>query len=809
MSALSIQPTYPIFTDIDGQPLEAGYVWIGTANLDPQTNPINVYWDAALTILAPQPIRTLAGYPSNNGTPARLYVNSDYSIRVMNKNGSVVYSAPEATERYNGGVISSINATQVVYDPAPVGSVPTDVQSKLRERVSIMDFGAVGDGVTDDWAAFQAALDASPPEGYNIYVPKGVYVISQKLIYPSSDRIYPVMIQGDLGNVTRSASTTGTNGSVSVLKFTGTGVFIELRENANSNIRFSGGFQDIKLVGPGVGSTGVNAEDIVASRWSNVSITGFENGLIAPGFAYYGKFDRLIVGGPGRDVVGSVGIQLGLTNGTSLIDIQCQSFETGVLIGSGRGFSIIGGTIEACATGLHLNQTRSFTFSGLYFENHTSESILITGSTNTGYATTGVLHGCTARIDNSATCAIRVSVSRGVQLSLINNIFGNSSDSGVAIVQREGGSATLPPIVTEIGTGWYNIDGGLLPITSSELDLKVSSSIERYRKFGGLSSDTTSVTGSTVDERALLASSSSTASGALSAAIASDASTTSGPSSSTLSARDATASSSRSTAIAVDVATVSGTNSAVIGGNDNSVTASQALVLGGRATINNILRSVALGDGSGSASTANRTIHLFNATGDVSIAGTLTQNAVFTDFAEIMPNGTGAEIPAGTILTMRDGAVYPAQDGDEICGVVSHTAAILAGDTPFCWQGRYLHDEWGRRLFHDVPDSSWEPEEGQTEADRPLVSELVENPDWNPDLPQVPRSERPQEWTPVGMIGQVFIRTGEAVASGDRIKAVDGLGFKSTERTGLKVLNVTKAFDGGCGIAKCLVNIMV
>jgi hypothetical protein len=107
MSALSIQPTYPIFTDIDGQPLEAGYVWIGTASLDPQTNPINVYWDAALTIPAGQPIRTLNGYPSRNGTPARLYVNSDYSIRVMNKNGSVVYSAPTATEKYSDAVLSS------------------------------------------------------------------------------------------------------------------------------------------------------------------------------------------------------------------------------------------------------------------------------------------------------------------------------------------------------------------------------------------------------------------------------------------------------------------------------------------------------------------------------------------------------------------------------------------------------------------------------------------------------------------------------------------------------------------------------
>jgi len=105
MSALSIQPTYPIFTETDGQPLEDGYIWIGQTNLDPQVNPINVYFDAALTIQAAQPIRTINGYPSRNGTPARLYVNSDYSIRVMNKNGSVVYSAPSATERYNRIVV--------------------------------------------------------------------------------------------------------------------------------------------------------------------------------------------------------------------------------------------------------------------------------------------------------------------------------------------------------------------------------------------------------------------------------------------------------------------------------------------------------------------------------------------------------------------------------------------------------------------------------------------------------------------------------------------------------------------------------
>jgi hypothetical protein len=140
MSALSIQPTYPIFTDIDGQPLENGYVWIGTANLDPQTNPISVFWDAALTIPATQPIRTLGGYPSRSGTPARLYVNSDYSIRVQNRNGSNVYSALTATERYSNAVISSVDSSIVTYTPGGTGAVETTVQNKLRLTINVMDF---------------------------------------------------------------------------------------------------------------------------------------------------------------------------------------------------------------------------------------------------------------------------------------------------------------------------------------------------------------------------------------------------------------------------------------------------------------------------------------------------------------------------------------------------------------------------------------------------------------------------------------------------------------------------------------------
>jgi hypothetical protein len=60
MTALSIQPPFPIFTDTDGSPLENGYIWLGTANQDPQGNPIAAYWDAALTITARSPSARLA-----------------------------------------------------------------------------------------------------------------------------------------------------------------------------------------------------------------------------------------------------------------------------------------------------------------------------------------------------------------------------------------------------------------------------------------------------------------------------------------------------------------------------------------------------------------------------------------------------------------------------------------------------------------------------------------------------------------------------------------------------------------------------
>jgi hypothetical protein len=143
-------------------------VYIGAAGVDPESNPITIYWDDALGTTATQPVRTINGYYSNSGTPADVFVNeTNFSITVRSSDGTLIFT------KLNYDL--ALPFTTFDYQPEVTGAVARDITGKLSELVSVKDFGAVGDGVTSDNAAFTLAEALAQD---HIYLPAGTYIIT-------------------------------------------------------------------------------------------------------------------------------------------------------------------------------------------------------------------------------------------------------------------------------------------------------------------------------------------------------------------------------------------------------------------------------------------------------------------------------------------------------------------------------------------------------------------------------------------------------------------------------------------------------
>jgi len=140
--------------------------------------------------------------------------------------------------------VGSTSSDLVSYLPSGTGAVATTVQTKLRETVSVKDFGAVGDGVTDDTAAIQLAFNAA--NNKTLLFNEGTYLVSKS----SSDYIL---------EVPSSISIVGTEGQVTIKLKTATGTAYMLgRATASSHFSMEG----IILNGNSTVLTGINCNGV-------------------------------------------------------------------------------------------------------------------------------------------------------------------------------------------------------------------------------------------------------------------------------------------------------------------------------------------------------------------------------------------------------------------------------------------------------------------------------------------------------------------------------------------------------------------
>lgn len=237
---------FDLFVDASGTALDAGYIYIGQVNRDPRTYPATAYFDAAQTIPAPMPLRTVSGYVYRNGTPALIYISGNYSVMVLDKNGAQVYYLPDVLLIGNSSATTFGDVIRVVDNPAAVRSLPkaggstqvstryfstpgdggnaifsydpTDTTSadnggsllvaldggrwkSISNSLSIRQFGAKGDGVTGCSAAI-AATDAAGGFTGGVLIPPGTYLIEANLNVAGQVTVMPGAILKRASGVT-------------------------------------------------------------------------------------------------------------------------------------------------------------------------------------------------------------------------------------------------------------------------------------------------------------------------------------------------------------------------------------------------------------------------------------------------------------------------------------------------------------------------------------------------------------------------------------------------------------------------------
>ena len=532
MALTQLAPPYPIFTDKSGDPLDNGYLYFGVVDKNPETDPIQVYYDSNLTQLAAQPLRTSNGYVMRNGAPALIYANGQFSVTVRDKNKDLVIYSPvgygidpgaisgvvvvqdhvgdgvttvfgigaspaseNATNVYIDGVYQSkstyitnlstltfseapplysaieivsnqtgiigntggTTAQQVIYNEGSPGAVSRTVKSRLQDFVSVKDFGAVGDGVTDDTAAIQSAMDNS----FRIYFPKGTYIVSSTL---SADKT-GFKVFGESEDVVTIQASSG---------FTGSYLF----NLGNGTIsRYFNEFRNVRLYGNSVASlVGIYFNRVNnQSKIMHCHFEGFHTAIKAENLALsntccYNKFGNIgntidihLVGAAGNSwlIMGNYftgGGYVYLDDSMTDVKYIYNVGDAGSYLKSdgavgARGIHVVGNRFEGGTNDhVQLSLVRGCYISDNFFQGNgaTGKAINLSSTSTVQYATV-------------ANNFFENYITNYVDSNIPNNrleLYGNHSNDSYSPVLEYDTNTTLTTFEHDIAAVNYNVKGG-------------------------------------------------------------------------------------------------------------------------------------------------------------------------------------------------------------------------------------------------------------------------------------------------------------------------------------------------------------
>jgi hypothetical protein len=219
----------------------------------------------------------------------------------------------------------TLDGTDVAFTAAGSGAVTRNVMLKGRERISAEDYGAVGDGVTNDKAAIELALAAVGTTGGVVYLnPLKLYYVTS-LVIPDNVSIDGEFVLPDNPGGTNATITYGLLGGIA-LNSSGT---ITMRANSgirNIFIKRSGMTFPVASEAGFAGTAITFTEDSPVVM--NVMVVGFNIGIGCSGTAV----SRYTIDGFNCDAINGIYINLPSYDSSRIVNVHIWDFASANLL---------------------------------------------------------------------------------------------------------------------------------------------------------------------------------------------------------------------------------------------------------------------------------------------------------------------------------------------------------------------------------------------------------------------------------------------------------------------------------------------
>lgn len=173
---------------------------------------------------------TLASAPGGLGNSALVYINGICQERSTYTIGGTTLLFSQAPVAGTNNIefvnflttsIGTTDASLVQYTPLGSGATARSAASRFQEVISVKDFGATADGVTNDATAFTNAATAAGTR--DVFVPGGSYAITGTVTGNFYTDSTVTIVGGTVNTINRIGSTLSTTGSLTVTGTAATG----------------------------------------------------------------------------------------------------------------------------------------------------------------------------------------------------------------------------------------------------------------------------------------------------------------------------------------------------------------------------------------------------------------------------------------------------------------------------------------------------------------------------------------------------------------------------------------------------------